>query len=87
MVYSDAGKSEPRIGEHNAAAALFLDRWGFPGMIAFKFMLVAIIVFVTQVIGRQKIAVARRVLNLGTLIIGGVAIYGFTLWLRTTTFL
>lgn len=87
MVYSDAGKTEAPIGEHNMLAALCLDSWGFAGMIFFKFVLVAIIVSVTQVLARHKISTARWVLNLGTVIIGGVAIYGFTLWLRTTTFL
>jgi hypothetical protein len=87
MVYSDAGKTEPPIGERNALAGFFFASWGFRGMIAFKFALVGLIVFITQVLARYEIGTARKVLNLGTVIIGGVAIYGFTVWLRTTTFL
>lgn len=68
--------------ESNPIADYFFSGWGFKGMIYFKFIMVSIVCVIAQVIARQKIEVARRLLNLATLIVTGVVIYSIMLLVR-----
>ncbi len=68
--------------EGNPIARYFLYSWGPKGLIYFKFCVVAFVVVVAQVIARRKIVVARRLLNFGTLFVGGVVAYSCWLYAR-----
>jgi len=57
----DATMTESRGTEANALADWFVQRWDVPGMVAFKFMLVALVVVLCEVIGRHRDATGRRI--------------------------
>ncbi|MEM7782417.1 MAG: DUF5658 family protein [Planctomycetota bacterium] len=61
--------------EANPIANFFIRRWGLPGMITFKLIIVAFVCVVAQVVAIKKESTARLLLIVGTLIIGGVALY------------
>ena len=56
----DVFMSESRGVEENVLANWFLERWDVPGLVAFKFMLVVIVVTLCEIIGRRKDATGRR---------------------------
>jgi hypothetical protein len=87
LQHSAAGKLHYVIAECNVVAEFFLAGWGFAGMACFKLGLVGLIVFNTQVIARYDLTAARKVLTLGTLVVGGVVVYSGTLLYRATTLL
>jgi hypothetical protein len=68
--------------ESNPIALFFLMNWGIKGMIAFKFFMVAVVAAIAQYIALTHLKLARRVLNFGTLVVAGVVIYSFTLYVR-----
>ena len=68
--------------EANPVARVFLDRWGFNGMISFKMVIVAFVCIVAQIIGHRRLRTAKTLLNFGTLVTGTVVIYGIVLYLR-----
>ena len=74
----------PEFQESNQIAAYFLARFGFKGMIYFKFVLVAFVTVVAQVIARTNPTTARWLLNAGTVITAAVVIYSAFLWIRFT---
>jgi len=68
--------------ESNAIANYVLSRWGIRGMVYFKFGLVAFTAIVAQIAARKHIRIGRWLLNIGTLIIGGVVVYsGYLMFL------
>ena len=68
--------------ESNPIALFFLINWGIAGMVAFKFAMVAVVAAIAQYIAMTKLSLARRVLNFGTLVVAGVVIYSFSLYVR-----
>lgn len=56
----DATMTESRGREANALANWVLEHWGVPGMTAFKFGLVLLVVVVCEVVGRHKDETGRR---------------------------
>ena len=72
----------PEFQESNGVARYFLDRFGFSGMICFKFVLVAFVAVVTQLIARSHLKTARTVLVAGTAIVGAVVVYSGYLWVQ-----
>ena len=77
--YSHEGRTEIKIGEGNPLPAMFISRWGFPGMVAFKMVIVTFVAVLAQVIARFSIRKARFMLNFGTVIVSCVVLY--SLWL------
>lgn len=61
--------------ESNPIARWFLNHWGIKGMIYFKFLLVAVVTVVVQVIATRKPAVARGLLLFACAVVGFVVIY------------
>ncbi len=61
--------------EGNPLAKWFLDRWGVPGMVYFKFGMVAAVCVIAQVVARRRPATARRLLHATTALVGAVVIY------------
>lgn len=70
--------------EANPVARMVMARWGFHGMIGFKMAIVAFVTVVAQVIARRNLVAAGRLLNVGTLMVAGVVVYGLTLLARPT---
>ena len=68
--------------EGNPVAEFFLNHWGPRGMVYFKCGVMAVVCVTAQLIARQRLDTARRVLQLGTLVTGGVVIYSVTLLIR-----
>ena len=52
--------TESRGREANALADWIIQRWDVPGMVAFKFVLVVLVVVLCEVIGRRKDRTGRR---------------------------
>ncbi len=77
--YSHEGRTELKIGEGNPIPAMFISRWGIPGMVAFKMVIVALVTVLAQVIARYSVRKARFMLNFGTVIVSCVVLY--SLWL------
>jgi hypothetical protein len=68
--------------ESNPVADWFLMRWGFPGMIVFKFATAAVVTVIAQVVAEKRVRTARWLLRFGTLIVGSVVVYSLVLFLR-----
>lgn len=68
--------------ESNPIALYFIHHWGIKGMIYFKFSVIAFVCVLAHIIGIYKPETASRMLNVGTLIVAGVVVYSFTLYLR-----
>lgn len=77
--YSHEGRTFALIGEGNPLPAMFISRWGIPGMVVFKMIIVAFVTVLAQVIARYSILKARFMLNFGTVIVSCVVCY--SLWL------
>jgi hypothetical protein len=82
LLYNGGADERTWFVESNPIPRYFLDSWGFDGLVYFKFALVAFVAFICQVIARTKIEVARRVLNLATLLVTGVVIYSIVLMVQ-----
>ena len=63
------------IVESNPLALFFLNQWGFPGMLAFKTLLVSIVLVNYSIIVSYKEPVARRVVDFGTVVVNSVVLY------------
>jgi hypothetical protein len=57
----DPFMTEPRGAETNALANWIIERWDVPGMVAFKFLLVVLVVVLCEIIGRHKEQTGRRI--------------------------
>ena len=68
--------------ESNPIADFFISRWGTNGMVAFKFLLVAFVTVVAQVIATKSLNKARWVLNFGIVVVACVVVYSLTLLVR-----
>lgn len=65
--------------ESNPVARYFWQHWELCGIIYFKFAMVAFIEVIAHVVALKNIAVARRLLEFGTLIVSVVVIYSMLL--------
>ena len=52
--------TESRGAEENAVAGWIIERWDLPGMVAFKFMLVLLVIWICEIIGRRRVETGRR---------------------------
>lgn len=72
-----------RLFESNPIAAYFINHWGpLKGMLGFKLGLVVFVCVVTQAIAHRHEQRAKRVLNLGSLLVGAVVAYSLSLLVR-----
>ena len=76
----------PEFQESNILANYILTKWGFRGMIYFKFALVAFVTVIAQIIALTKPQTARWLLIVGTIIVGGVVVYSSYLWIAYSGF-
>lgn len=68
--------------ESNGIANWFLMRYGIRGMVYFKFVLVAFVSVIAQVVARKRLETGKWLLNIGTMLVGAVVIYSFFLLMR-----
>ena len=80
--YSAEGRTRNVLIEGNPIARWILHMWGIRGMVIFKFIMIAVVTTIAEVVGRFRPATGRFLLRLGTLIVGGVVIYSFFLLRR-----
>ena len=52
--------TESRGGEANSIAAWIIEHGDVPGMVAFKFVLVTLVIIICEIIGRRRADVGRR---------------------------
>lgn len=65
--------------ESNSVANFFLAKYGFKGMVYFKFALVAFVTVIAQIIATHRPRTARYLLNVGSAVVLMVVFY--SLWL------
>jgi hypothetical protein len=65
--------------ESNPVARFFWDGWGVSGIVYFKFLMVAVVEVIAHIVAIQKVNVARRILEFGTLAVSIVVIYSMLL--------
>jgi hypothetical protein len=82
MTYLLLVHPEIHFVETNPIALFFYYRWGFKGLLGFKLFMAAFVAILCQIIARKKRNVARRVLQVGTLIVGIVVVYSLCLYAR-----
>ncbi len=82
MTYLLLSRQDIRFVESNAIARFFLHHWGIRGMIYFKFALVAFVCLITQYIAQTHLKVARNILILAIVVVGGVVVYSLKLYLH-----
>jgi hypothetical protein len=65
--------------ESNPVARYFFEHWQLSGIIFFKFGMVAFIEIISHIVAIKNVAVGRRLLEFGTLIVSFVVIYSLVL--------
>jgi hypothetical protein len=65
--------------ESNPVARFFLEGWGLRGIVYFKFATVGLVEVIAHLVAMKKVAVARRLLEFGTLVVSVVVIYSMLL--------
>ena len=80
--YSAEGRTQNILVEGNPLARWILQQWGIQGMVIFKFIMIGVVSVIAEVVGRFRPTVGRSLLQLGTLVVGGVVVYSFLLLQR-----
>jgi hypothetical protein len=84
MLNYDGAAGHVQFVESNFVARYFLYSWGFDGLVGFKFVTVALVAVICQIIARHRIDVARRLLTFATLVVIAVVFYSAALLVRHT---
>lgn len=79
MTHSLLTRGDGGFTESNPIAQYFLYRWGMTGMAYFKAAMTSLVCVITQIVARQNELLAKRVLELATLIVVAVVIYSVSL--------
>ena len=74
---------ESNFVESNPIAQFFAAHWGLKGLMSFKIVIVAFVIFLAQIIATKKPVAAARLLNFASALAACVVIYSLTLLLRT----
>lgn len=80
--YSAEGRTQNVLIEGNPIARWVLHKWGMQGMVIFKFIMIALVATIAEVVGQVRPNVGRGLLILGTLVVGGVVVYSVLLLQR-----
>ena len=80
--FSAEGRTQNVMIESNPIAQAILHRWGIKGMVIFKFIMVAFVATIAEVVGRFRPETGRNLSRFGTLVVGGVVVYSFLLLRR-----
>ena len=68
--------------ESNPIARFFINSWGPKGMVYFKFVMVAAVFVIVQIIAHRRVETAKKVLNFAIIAVGAVVTYSAVLYLR-----
>ncbi|MBT4863707.1 MAG: hypothetical protein HON53_01120 [Planctomycetaceae bacterium] len=68
--------------ESNPVAKFFIDSWGPKGMVYFKFVMVAFVFLIVQIIAHKRVETARKLLSFAILAVGAVVAYSAVLYMR-----
>jgi len=79
MTYKLLTRGDGGFTESNPIAQYFLYRWGMTGMAYFKAAMTTLVCVITQIVARKNELLAKRVLELATLIVVAVVIYSVSL--------
>jgi len=82
MLNYEGASNQYRFVESNVVARYFLYSWGFNGLVAFKFMAVSVVTVICQIIARNRMDIARRLLTFATVVVIGVVLYSAALLVR-----
>ena len=72
--------------ESNEVANFVLQKFGMRGMIYFKFVMVAVVTVIAQIVARKKLWLARWLLIGGTIFVSCVVIYSSYLFIKYSGF-
>ncbi len=72
--------------ESNWLADYILDNYGMRGMVYYKFITVAIVAVIAQIVARKNLRMARWLLIFGCVVVFSVVIYSCYLWVRHSGF-
>ena len=82
LYFSNRGWMQKNVIESNPAALFFIRRFGTSGLVFFKFGVVVLVLLISQIIAKTRLATARWLLDLGSLVVGGVVVYSLLIMLR-----
>ena len=82
--YSAEGRTRNVMIEGNPIARWVLHQWGIRGMVIFKFIMIAVVTVIAEIVGRIRPELGRNLLRFGTLVVVGVVIYSFFLLSQNT---
>lgn len=68
--------------ESNPIAAHILNDWGLSGMIAYKLIIVSIVMLIANIISIWKINTSKQLLHFGTLAVSAVVSYSILLMMN-----
>jgi hypothetical protein len=69
--------------ERNPVARLFLEGWGLTkGLLLYKLCLVGTVCLIAQIVATKRLRTAQRLLNFGSLVVGGVVVYSVRLYVQ-----
>ncbi len=83
MMLSDVPEPDGRamFYESNPVARYVFDGWGLPGIVFFKFSMVAVVEVIAQIVAIRNLHLGRRLLEFGTLVVALVVLYSMYLLL------
>jgi hypothetical protein len=67
--------------ESNPVARYVFYRWNLPGIVIFKFSMVAVVEVIAQIVAIRNLHLGRRLLEFGTLVVALVVLYSMYLLL------
>ncbi len=77
--YSAEGRTRNVMIESNPIARWVLQMWGIRGMVTFKFVMIAVVAVIAEVVGQHRPVIGKSLLWLGTGVVGFVVIYSLML--------
>jgi hypothetical protein len=72
----------PGFAESNPIALRFYHDYGPKGLLGFKLAMTLFVILICEIISRTRLDLARRVLQIGTLIVGIVVAYSAMMYAR-----
>ena len=77
-----ARRGSTQFVESNPVANFFIGHWGPKGMVYFKFVMVAFVFVIVQIIAHKRVETARKLLSFAILAVGAVVAYSAVLYMR-----
>ncbi|CAN5788389.1 hypothetical protein BH23PLA1_BH23PLA1_28540 [soil metagenome] len=71
-----------RFYESNPVADWFFQRYNIAGLVAYKFLIISVVIVICEFVERRRPGLGRRVLQIGIVAAGGVVVYSLSLIVR-----